>query len=352
MCQIVRVKFMNGSECLSDKFRDLYVRSRVVIAMASIYIERHIDDLQNRQGVQEIHKREQCATVAESLKAHVRNRMSNLYPDVEFGGEEGALLPGVQILAASLQSDTSRVKSEESVFDLKQSTMHDEARCVADTFKHVRPSVVVDEAESAGAFAPEVVNEQAVQSIVDLEVPISNMLAEQFAGQYMSSIFPYALNYPCGGADWPELFGNWDALDEKDAAHHEGLLKRRFRREKDEAVLPPEKYAQMMATRAEVQVAGDWMLVPSAAQLDWRYKVLRSSFMTCRQKLAPGESLQQNLTDLINATESVWKRIQKNTVMVRTVDGQKVKRPINGDVRMLFQAVDITATEKQFCDRI
>ena len=49
MCQIVRVKFMNGSECLSDKFRDLYVRSRVVIAMASIYIERHIDDLQTRQ---------------------------------------------------------------------------------------------------------------------------------------------------------------------------------------------------------------------------------------------------------------------------------------------------------------
>ena len=34
MCEVVRVKFTNGSENLSDKFRDLCVRSKVVIMMA------------------------------------------------------------------------------------------------------------------------------------------------------------------------------------------------------------------------------------------------------------------------------------------------------------------------------
>ena len=346
MCQAVRVKFTNGSEILSDKFRDLYVRSKVVIAMAWIYIERHIDVLQDRKGVLEIHAREKCTTVAESLKLHVEKRVNELYPEIQFGTEEGALLPGIKAVAEALQHDRCPAQREESGFDMKQSTMHDESRSVEGTFNNMRPSIVVDEAVTAGAFAPEIVNAQAVESVVDVEVPISNVLEEQFVGHYMSSIFPYALNHACGGADWPELFGDWEALTEGDAAQREGLLKPRFRRSAEDPVVTPAAFAQMMATRPEVQVAGDWMVVPSAAQLDWRYKVLRSSFMTCRQRLAPGESLHQNLADLINAVEKVWKRIQKNTVTLKTADGELVKRPINGDVRVLFNAVDITPAEK------
>ena len=346
MCQAVRVKFTHGSETLSDKFRDLYVRSNVVKVVAGIYVDRHVDDLQDRKGVLEIHAQEKCSTIAASLKAHVEKRVNELYPEKQFGTEEGALLPGVKAAAEALQQEQRTAQREESGFDMKQSTMHDEARSVEDTFKHLRPSIVVDEAESAGAFAPEVVNAQAVQSIVDVEVPISNVLEEQFVGQYMSKIFPYTLNHACGGADWPELFGDWDALSEGDAAVREGLLKPRFRRSAEDAVLPPGAYAEMMATRSEVQVAGDWMVVPSAVQLDWRYKVLRSSFMTCRQRLASGESLNQNLIELIDATEKIWKRLQKNTVTVKSADGESVKMPINGDVRKLFSAVDITAAEK------
>ena len=346
MCEVVRVKFTNGSETLSDKFRDLYVRSKVVITMAWVYIERHIGDLQDRKGVLEIHARQKRSSVAESLKAHVEQRVNELYPEEQFGSDGGALLPGVKAVADALQDDQRPAQREESGFDMKQSTMHDEPRSVEDTFRHLRPSIVVDEAESTGAFAPEVVSAQAVQNIVDVEVPISNVLEEQFVGQYMSKIFPYALNHACGGADWPELFGEWDALADGDAARREGLLKPRFRRTAEDAVLSPAAYAQMMATRPEAQVAGDWMVVPSAAQLDWRYKVLRSSFMTCRQRLAPGESLNQNLSDLIHATEKIWKRLQKNSVTVKNSDGENSTMPINGDVRKLFSAIDITSAEK------
>ena len=104
MCQAVRVKVTNGSETLSDKFRDLYVRSKVVIAMAWIYIERHIDVLQDRKGVLEIHAREKCTTVAESLKLHVEKRVNELYPDKQFGTEEGAVLLGITAVAEALST--------------------------------------------------------------------------------------------------------------------------------------------------------------------------------------------------------------------------------------------------------
>ena len=95
-----------------------------------------------------------------------------------------------------------------------------------------------------------------------------------------------------------------------------------------------------------MQVAGDWMVVPSARQLHWRYTVLRSAFMTCTQKVSPGQSLNQNLEELVSAIEKVWKRIQAKTVAIKGSDGEVVNRPLNGDVRKLFVAEGITAAEK------
>lgn len=53
--KLVRVKFENGSETMLDKFRDLYVRSKVVKRLAGIYVERKINDLRERAGVIQIH---------------------------------------------------------------------------------------------------------------------------------------------------------------------------------------------------------------------------------------------------------------------------------------------------------
>ena len=97
----------------------------------------------------------------------------------------------------------------------------------------------------------------------------------------------------------------------------------------------------MLATRAEMQVAADWMLVPAARNLHWRYQVLHSSFMVCKQKVAPGESLQQNLDELLIAVRKIWLCIAKNTVVIN-----EQKKNINGNIGMLFSADGVTAAEK------
>ena len=76
-------------------------------------------------------------------------------------------------------------------------------------------------------------------------------------------------------------------------------MKERWRRTNGEAPLLPGEYAKMLATRPECQVAGDWMLVPAVRNLHWRYAVLRSAFVVCKQKICPGESVNENFDKLI-----------------------------------------------------
>ena len=49
----VGVRFVRGPEDLLQKFRDLYVRSKVVKKLAAIYIDRKVNDLATRPGVLE-----------------------------------------------------------------------------------------------------------------------------------------------------------------------------------------------------------------------------------------------------------------------------------------------------------
>ena len=90
-----------------------------------------------------------------------------------------------------------------------------------------------------------------------------------------------------------------------------------------------------------MQVAADWMLVPAARNLHWRYQVLHSAFMVCKQKVAPGESLQQNLDELLTAARKIFLCIAKNTVLIN-----EQKKNINGNIGMLFSADDVTPAEK------
>ena len=324
LCKDPTTFFQSSKSCMSGR------------TLAHIYIERHVQDLADRPGVLQIHTYQRCADVTSSLKKHADLRVDALYPPAAHGQEGGALLPG---LAELVQEQRSRPASAgadprpasspvDSVSDGKQSTMHDTARTSAKVFEHVRPSIVTDEGETANTFAPEVVVEHAMHNVLDMTVRMSNQFEEQFISKYMPRICPWALNYDCGGPEYPHLFANWDDL----LANQEELLahgiQQRWRKVAGEAALVPGEYAQMLSTRAEMQIAGDWMVVPVARNLHWRYAVLHSS-------------LSHNLEQLIEATRKIWHRIAQNVVVI---NGHK--KNINGNVGMLFSADDITGPEK------
>ena len=346
---VVRVSFVRGPESLLSKFKELHIRSRVVKQLAHIYIESHVHDLADRPGVLKIHTYERCASISESLKQHADRRVDRFSPTADHANDIGVILLGLSDVVAEQRKDaaassarpTSANDLADSVFDMKQATMHDSVQSPQQLFEHVRPSIVTDEATSADTYTDEVILEQGLENVADMKVPMSNEFQEQFVSKYMPRIFPWALNYDCGGAEYPALFEKWDdMLADQDEMLARGI-KQRWRKLAGEAALVPGEYAQMLATRPEMQVAGDWMLVPAARNLHWRYEVLHSAFLTCKQKVAPGESLQQNLDELLVAVRKIWERIAKNTVTIN-----EKNKNINGNIGMLFSADGITAAEK------
>ena len=172
-----------------------------------------------------------------------------LYPAAAHDTDTGDLLPGLRELAQTQEAGAAPQKFE-SGFDMKQSTTHDNARSTEDLFKHLRPTIVCDEGESADTFAPDVVAEHAAGNVLDMTVRMSNMFEEQFISKYMPRIFPWSLNYDCGGPEFPALFENWEDM----ISDQEELLKRgirqRWRKLGEEAALVPGDYAKMLQTVA------------------------------------------------------------------------------------------------------
>ena len=119
-----------------------------------------------------------------------------------------------------------------------------------------------------------------------MDVSMSNTFENQFVSEYNCRVFPWALNYDCGGADYPDLLADWESV-ESSIAQRAGTepvkhLRGRWRRINGEAALLPGEYAKMLACRPEVQMAGDWICVPAAHNLHWRYAVLHSAFLVCK----------------------------------------------------------------------
>ena len=211
----------------------------------------------------------------------------------------------------------------------------------SELFYGVRPSIVVDEGETANIFSAETVCETALPKVANLDVHMSNVFEDQFISKYTPRVFPWALNYDCGGADYPDLFADWQKLEESLGVDAASSLKARWRRVQGEAPLLPGPYAKMLSCRPEMQIGGDWMLLPAARNLHWRYSVLRSAFVLSKQKINPGESMAENLDHLVKAVEKIWKKIDSNSAVI-----EKRKCPINGNVGILFSDDDMGVTEK------
>ena len=128
---------------------------------------------------------------------------------------------------------------ESSAFEMKQATMPDLPGKGAQLFYGVRPSIVVDEGETANTFSAETLAETAVPKVAKLDVHMSNVFEEQFISKYTPRIFPWALSYDCGGADYPELFADWQQLEQSLGVEAASSLKARWRRVQGEAPLLP-----------------------------------------------------------------------------------------------------------------
>ena len=177
-----------------------------------------------------------------------------------------------------------------------------------------------------------------------VEVSTSNTFENQFTSSDNCRVFPLALNYDCGGSDYPDLFADWSWLENTIAERQgsgAGELRERWRRVQGEAPLLPGDYAKMMACRPELQIAGDWMCVPAARNLHWRYAVLHSAFLVCKQKVAPGESMHENLDKLLASLEKIWKKISDNWVQI----GDR-KVPLNGNLGLLFSDANVNSADK------
>ena len=67
------------------------------------------------------------------------------------------------------------------------------------------------DSEASDALAPDTMVQEVFHKCSGLEVTMSNSFTEQFVSEYISKIFPWALNYTCRGPDFFKLSFNWKA---------------------------------------------------------------------------------------------------------------------------------------------
>ena len=87
--------------------------------------------------------------------------------------------------------------------------MPDAPTSAEELFSHARPVLVVPEASTEGALAPAVTAEYSLGKLAAMDVTMSSRFEDQWVTKYLTRIFPWALNYSCGGPEYPHLFANW-----------------------------------------------------------------------------------------------------------------------------------------------
>ena len=201
--EFVRVQLVRAKKDTAAHYRELRVRSRVVKGMAHIYMQRHLQDLGKRPRVLKLMQSEYAPSDStecsqDQIRAHIEARVNAEYPDKEFGGVEGAV---PQAIRAMIQCDSE--VNDASAFEMKQATMPDTPNAGPQLFQGLRPTIVTDEGDTHGTFSKEDVAQATLSDKVNIvDVPVANTFENQFVSQYMCRVFPWTLNYDCGGADF------------------------------------------------------------------------------------------------------------------------------------------------------
>ena len=118
-----------------------------------------------------------------------------------------------------------------------------------------------------------------------------------------------------------------------------------MRRGRNAAVLTPQRNVKNLARRVEMQVANDWCLVPAMRNVSMRHAALETCYATCHMNVPKDQVQAATAAELVTAAEQLYSKLKRGTV---TMHGQK--RPINGDLRLLRCADDLSGKEKLLLD--
>ena len=88
--QVVRVRFVRGHEALRQQFKELKVRSRVVKAMANLYVDNHLEELLQKSSVVKL-LTPRGPDLREDLRKHIATRVEEDCPESQHGGDEGCV---------------------------------------------------------------------------------------------------------------------------------------------------------------------------------------------------------------------------------------------------------------------
>jgi len=311
----------------------------VVHGLARLYLKRHLTGIEGSSGAN--HLKERLRVLEKALE----DRMDWLYPASVYTPNEGGLS---EDLRRHVEDNLERWKKRgvpAPDIELKNQTMADAPRDINELFQDLRPLGVVAERDSGilTEYSDQV--KSALEKHSNLDIQVGTKFEDQFVGPYLSRIFPWALNYETGGPDYPDFFAP-EANEEGDYDLASLKGKKRYRREAPHAsLLDPPRHAKNLARRIEVQIAGDWSVVPAAHNLTMRYNSLKHSYLSCRRNCPPDRPLAENASILIKAVEKVFESLHKGVY-----EAHGSKRPINGDITKLKYADGIDNEERQLVD--
>ena len=136
------------------------------------------------------------------FKEHINNRVDEKYPPNTYDTSDGCVPETIRSQAQAAMNQEPLQLKKISVSDGKQSVGHDlSAANVNDVFASARPSIVVGESDTSQAAPINIQAQAAFNKISGLQVQMGTEFEHQFNCEYLSRIFPWALNYSCGGPD-------------------------------------------------------------------------------------------------------------------------------------------------------
>ncbi len=191
VCNWVRVVLKKGDISFMKNIKEFSVRAHVVHGMARLYLNRHIDHLDESLTGCQIKER------VRRLQDQVRARMDAHSPaDQGYHSAEGAIPPELQQQVADSEArwKKKRVNTEE-VIEVKNQTMPDAVAPIDEVFARARPTALVAERDCSMLTEHADQVKVAMSEYSILNVQCATRFEDQFIPLCLPRIYPWSLNF-------------------------------------------------------------------------------------------------------------------------------------------------------------